>query len=177
MRAPRRLRPAAPALIERNGTATRHRPIQLRRIQPAARPPMNEKEGRSLHQIASFHAIEAVPLPNRDQPALHRLLISCTCYPGQLIRGWSTRANSGSSCPLYLQWIRVPTFPNRKRLMQKGVQPRLNSVAAGIVDEQRGHHSTHVSAYDGKPLTRIGNSTWYVAVAQSAVRPFCPTFR
>ena len=39
----------------------------------------------------------------------------------------------------------------------------LNSVAAGVIDEQRGHHATHVFAYDGKPVTRMGNSAWYAA--------------
>jgi integrase len=39
----------------------------------------------------------------------------------------------------------------------------LNSIAAHIVDEQRGHHATHVFAYDGKPVTRMGNSAWYAA--------------
>ncbi len=39
----------------------------------------------------------------------------------------------------------------------------LNSIAAGIVDEQRGHDATHVFSYDGKPVTRMGNSACYAA--------------
>ena len=61
--------------------------------------------------------------------------------------------------------------------MQKGVQPLLKSVAAGIVDEQRGHHSTHVFAYDGKPLTRIGTQLGTLQWRKVPSGLFCPTFR
>ena len=39
----------------------------------------------------------------------------------------------------------------------------LNSLAAGVVESQRGRHPTHVFSYDGAPVTRMGNSAWYAA--------------
>ena len=39
----------------------------------------------------------------------------------------------------------------------------LNTIAADVVKAQRGIHATHVFAYDGQPVTRMGNSAWYAA--------------
>ena len=39
----------------------------------------------------------------------------------------------------------------------------LNSFAAGIIEDQRDRHATHVFSYDKAPITRMGNSAWYGA--------------
>ncbi len=47
----------------------------------------------------------------------------------------------------------------------------LNSVAAEIVESQRGNHPAHVFSYEGAPVTRMGNSAWYAARKRAGLEP------
>ncbi len=80
----------------------------------------------------------------------------------------NTGCRDGEICKLRWEWeIKVPELGTTVFMIPgqyvKNGDERLvviNRIAGSVVDAQRGHHPTHVFAYQGKPITRMLNTAW-----------------
>jgi len=105
-----------------------------------------------------------------------RLLAECPRHLRQLVLfALHTGCRAGEIIALKWQWevhlpelgVSVFVLPGSATKNGEERVVLLNSMAWRILDERRGEHDEFVFSYDGRPLSRISNSSWKKAKARA----------